>query len=114
MIIISFLAAAFVAGVLVGALTLVTLAIHREDADNLPRRAPTRATAAARNVMGLHVSGAKPAVHGGLPATPAGHGDQPPAAAGASESPSATGADRDKPRPARPDGPQLTDPCSPY
>ena len=77
MIIIPLLATAFVAGALAGALILVVLAIHREDRGHLPRRAPTRTTAAARNLMGLRVSGTKPAAHAGLPARPGGHGARP-------------------------------------
>ena len=58
MIIVTLLAAALVTGALAGVLALVVLAIHREDRGRLPGRAPTRATAAARHLMGLRVSDA--------------------------------------------------------
>jgi len=58
MIIVPLLAAALAVGAMAGVLALVVLAIHREDRDCLPGRAPTRATAAARHLMGLRVSGA--------------------------------------------------------
>ena len=59
MIIVTLLAAAaLVTGALAGVLALVVLAVHREDRGRLPGRAPTRATAAARHLMALRVSGA--------------------------------------------------------
>ena len=56
MIIVVLLPLTFLAGALAGILVLVRLAVGREERDgSLTSQAPTRATAAARAVSGLHV-----------------------------------------------------------
>jgi hypothetical protein len=68
MIIIAFLAVAFLTGAITGVLVLIVLSVSREDhRGHLPSQAPTRITAAARVLTGLRVSGPENApVHAAL------------------------------------------------
>jgi len=72
MITIAFLAAAFLAGALIGVLTLAVLSVHREErSGSLPHRAPSRGTKAARVLMGLRICDPGQAAPARLPARPA-------------------------------------------